>query len=58
MYRSNKTPQTDLMTQYNMLDLEDAGLLKMDFLGLRTLTRYRRNALKLIREKSRRGHRS
>jgi DNA polymerase-3 subunit alpha len=33
-----KTPQTDLMTQYNMLDLEDAGLLKMDFLGLRTLT--------------------
>ncbi|MGD1045577.1 MAG: DNA polymerase III subunit alpha [Bacteroidota bacterium] len=33
-----KTPQTDFMTQYNMKDLEDAGLLKMDFLGLRTLT--------------------
>jgi len=33
-----KTPQTDSMTQYNMKDLEDAGLLKMDFLGLRTLT--------------------
>ncbi len=33
-----KSPQTDLMTQYNMKDLEDAGLLKMDFLGLRTLT--------------------
>jgi DNA polymerase-3 subunit alpha len=33
-----KTTQTDLMTQYNMKDLEDAGLLKMDFLGLRTLT--------------------
>ena len=33
-----KTPQTDYMTQYNMKDLEDAGLLKMDFLGLRTLT--------------------
>ena len=33
-----KTPQTELMTQYNMKDLEDAGLLKMDFLGLRTLT--------------------
>ncbi|MEK6649570.1 MAG: DNA polymerase III subunit alpha, partial [Bacteroidota bacterium] len=33
-----KTPQSDLMTQYNMKDLEDAGLLKMDFLGLRTLT--------------------
>jgi DNA polymerase-3 subunit alpha len=33
-----KTPQTELMTQYNMVDLEEAGLLKMDFLGLRTLT--------------------
>jgi DNA polymerase III subunit alpha len=33
-----KTPATDSMTQYNMKDLEDAGLLKMDFLGLRTLT--------------------
>ncbi|MDP2885616.1 MAG: DNA polymerase III subunit alpha [Ignavibacteria bacterium] len=33
-----KTPQTELMTQYNMKDLEEAGLLKMDFLGLRTLT--------------------
>ncbi|OLD78568.1 MAG: hypothetical protein AUI33_03555 [Ignavibacteria bacterium 13_1_40CM_2_61_4] len=33
-----KTPQSDLMTQYNMIDLEVAGLLKMDFLGLRTLT--------------------
>jgi DNA polymerase-3 subunit alpha len=33
-----KTPQTELMTQYNMKDLESAGLLKMDFLGLRTLT--------------------
>ena len=33
-----KTPSTDLMTQFTMKDLEDAGLLKMDFLGLRTLT--------------------
>lgn len=33
-----KTPQTDLMTQYNMKDLEDAGLLKIDILGLRTLS--------------------
>jgi DNA polymerase III subunit alpha len=33
-----KTPQTELMTQYNMKDLEAVGLLKMDFLGLRTLT--------------------
>ncbi len=44
-----KTPQTDVMTQYNMIDLEDAGLLKMDFLGLRTLT-VLENALALIKE--------
>ena len=28
-----KTNQTDVMTQYNMFDLEKIGLLKMDFLG-------------------------
>ena len=44
-----KTPQTELMTQYNMKDLEDAGLLKMDFLGLRTLTVIE-NALEMIRQ--------
>jgi DNA polymerase III subunit alpha len=33
-----KTTSTELMTQFTMKDLEDAGLLKMDFLGLRTLT--------------------
>ncbi len=33
-----KTPSTELMTMYNMSDLEEAGLLKMDFLGLITLT--------------------
>jgi DNA polymerase-3 subunit alpha len=33
-----KTPQTEPMTQYNMKDLEEAGLLKMDLLGLRTLS--------------------
>jgi DNA polymerase-3 subunit alpha len=43
-----KTPQTELMTQYNMKDLEDAGLLKMDFLGLRTLTVIE-NTLEMIR---------
>jgi DNA polymerase-3 subunit alpha len=43
-----KTPQTEVMTQYNMIDLEKAGLLKMDFLGLRTLTVVE-NALKLIK---------
>jgi DNA polymerase III subunit alpha len=44
-----KTPQTEVMTQYNMIDLEKAGLLKMDFLGLRTLTVVD-NALKLIKK--------
>jgi len=44
-----KTPQSELMTQYNMIDLESAGLLKMDFLGLRTLTVIE-NTLRLIKE--------
>ena len=44
-----KTPQTEYMTQYNMKDLEDAGLLKMDFLGLRTLTVID-NALQMIEQ--------
>jgi len=44
-----KTPTTEVMTQYNMKDLEKAGLLKMDFLGLRTLT-VLANALRLIKE--------
>ncbi len=30
--------QTELVTQFNMKQIEDSGLLKMDFLGLRTLT--------------------
>jgi len=33
-----KTPDTGLASQYQMKYLEEAGLLKMDFLGLRTLT--------------------
>jgi DNA polymerase-3 subunit alpha len=44
-----KTPQTEIMTQYNMKDLASAGLLKMDFLGLRTLSVID-NALSIIRE--------
>ena len=28
----------DIVTQFNMKELDDAGMLKMDFLGLRTLT--------------------
>jgi len=33
-----KSPQGDLTTQYDMNIVEQIGLLKMDFLGLRTLT--------------------
>ncbi|MGI6664869.1 MAG: DNA polymerase III subunit alpha [Christensenellaceae bacterium] len=36
-------------TQYNMHNIEDLGLLKMDFLGLRTLTVIR-DALRMIKE--------
>jgi DNA polymerase-3 subunit alpha len=44
-----KTPQTEVMTQYNMKDLETAGLLKMDFLGLRTLSVFE-SCLRMVRE--------
>jgi DNA polymerase-3 subunit alpha len=44
-----KTPQTEVMTQYNMKDLETTGLLKMDFLGLRTLSVFE-TCLRLVRE--------
>ncbi|RCK73983.1 MAG: DNA polymerase III alpha subunit [Ignavibacteriae bacterium] len=43
------TPQTSPMTQYAMNELEGVGLLKMDFLGLRTLT-INENTLKLVKE--------
>ncbi|MCO6467026.1 MAG: DNA polymerase III subunit alpha [Bradyrhizobiaceae bacterium] len=33
-----QTPNTEPATQYTMKELENAGLLKMDFLGLRTLS--------------------
>ena len=39
-----------IATQFNMIELEELGLLKMDFLGLRTLTVIR-DAINLIREK-------
>ena len=35
---ANAVSQNDIVTQFNMKDLEYSGLLKMDFLGLRTLT--------------------
>ncbi|MFC2085544.1 DNA polymerase III subunit alpha, partial [Bacteroidota bacterium] len=38
----------DIVTQFNMKELDDAGLLKMDFLGLRTLTIIR-DTLELVK---------
>ncbi len=40
----------ELVTQYEWHDLEDIGLLKMDFLGLRTLTLIK-NTMKIVRAK-------
>lgn len=39
----------DISTQYNMVELEQLGLLKMDFLGLRTLTDIDK-AIKYVKE--------
>ncbi len=46
---ANAVTQNDIVTQYNMKDIEQAGLLKMDFLGLRTLTIIR-DTLSLIKK--------
>lgn len=43
-----KTADGEICTQYAMAELEELGLLKMDFLGLRTLTVIS-NALKIIK---------
>ncbi|MGQ9708827.1 MAG: DNA polymerase III subunit alpha, partial [bacterium] len=45
-----KAPDSDICTQYDMYTLDDIGLLKMDILGLRTLTVID-EAAKLIRTK-------
>src|SRR5207249_11639731 len=45
----NKNGDAIITTQWVMGDLEKVGMLKMDFLGLRTLTVVE-NALKLIRK--------
>jgi len=45
-----KSSAGDITTQYDMKGLEDLGLLKMDFLGLRNLTVISK-ALKLIKSK-------
>jgi len=42
-------PEGDVMTQFEMGDLEELGLLKMDFLGLRTLTLLE-NTIKIIKD--------
>ncbi|MBI3015091.1 MAG: DNA polymerase III subunit alpha [Candidatus Tectomicrobia bacterium] len=48
LYRGSKN---EILTQYAMGDIESLGLLKMDFLGLRTLTVIR-HTLVLVRETS------
>ncbi len=47
LYRS---PQGDVTSQYDMKGLEELGLLKLDFLGLRNLTVID-NAMKLLKER-------
>ncbi|MCK5742873.1 MAG: DNA polymerase III subunit alpha, partial [Chlorobi bacterium] len=51
LYKSAKTKDAgvDVVSQYNMANIEDAGLLKMDFLGLRTLSIIE-NTLTMIEE--------
>ena len=46
---ANAVSQQDIVTQFNMNEIENAGLLKMDFLGLRTLTIIR-DTLELVRK--------
>jgi len=46
---ANAVNQSEVVTQYNMKEIEDAGLLKMDFLGLRTLTIIR-DTIELIKQ--------
>ncbi len=47
LYKSNRD---EITTQYDMKSVEEVGLLKMDFLGLRTLTVIHR-ALEMLRPK-------
>ncbi|MBX3409657.1 MAG: DNA polymerase III subunit alpha [Phycisphaeraceae bacterium] len=49
LYRPSGAPETDIITQWDGPTCEKMGLLKMDFLGLRTLSVVER-AKKLIRE--------
>ncbi len=46
---ANAVSQQDIVTQFTMKDIENAGLLKMDFLGLRTLTIIR-DAIEMIKK--------
>jgi DNA polymerase-3 subunit alpha len=38
LYQSGGSKKGEICTQFSMKELEDAGILKMDFLGLRTLS--------------------
>ena len=54
--RGSASPLVAVTTQWGMGDLEKVGLLKMDFLGLRTLT-VLKNAVSLIERNARREDR-
>ncbi|MEK7374097.1 MAG: DNA polymerase III subunit alpha [Thermodesulfobacteriota bacterium] len=44
-----RSPKDDVVTQFSMNDIQDVGLTKFDFLGLKTLTVIK-NTLRFIRE--------
>lgn len=49
LYQSNKEEKTEILTQYSKYDLEYVGLLKMDLLGIQTLSIID-NIIKMIEE--------
>ncbi len=56
LYVDPKSPESGIVTQFTMNQLEkECGLIKMDFLGLKTLTVIRGTLERLNRERSRRG---
>ena len=49
-HRDDAASEADIVTQYDMNCVDDAGMLKMDFLGLRTLTIIS-DAVRMVTEK-------
>jgi len=44
-----RSPKDDIVTQFSMNDIQDVGLMKFDFLGLKTLTVIK-NTVRFVRE--------